>query len=190
VIERVNQLTEATGAMLKLLPFSRQDFSRLVGWADSAEFLMQWAGPIFTHPLDKAQLEKYVQAAEGDPPSRRIFKAVATGSEEVIGHIELNNIDRRNRSAMVSRVLVDPARRGQGFGVELVRKAVELGFGELQLHRLELYVFDFNEAAIVCYRRAGFSVEGRLRESRRVGGEYWSLYVMSLLESEWRRYAH
>ena len=36
--------------MIELHSFSREDFSRLIGWADSPEFLMQWAGPIFTHP--------------------------------------------------------------------------------------------------------------------------------------------
>jgi len=148
---------------------------------------MQWAGPIFTHPLDEPQLERYLQAAEGEHSSRRIFKGVETHSGDVVGHIELNNIDRRNRSAAVSRVLVDSQLRGKGFGAELVQKVVEVGFGELGLHRLELFVFDFNAAAIACYQRAGFSIEGRLREARRVGGEYWSLYVMSLLASKWNR---
>jgi RimJ/RimL family protein N-acetyltransferase len=46
-------------------------------------------------------------------------------------------------------------------------------------------VFDFNQAAIACYKRAWFTIEGRLREARRVGEEYWTLYLMSLLESEW-----
>jgi len=148
---------------------------------------MQWAGPIFTHPLDGPQLERYLQAAEGESPSRRIFKGIETHSGDAVGHIELNNIDRRNRSAAVSRVLIDPKRRGKGYGVELVQKVVEIGFGELGLHRLELFVFDFNEAAIACYRRAGFSIEGRLREARRVSDEYWSLYVMGLLAPEWNR---
>jgi RimJ/RimL family protein N-acetyltransferase len=175
--------------MIELHPFARDDFALLIGWAPSPAFLMQWAGPIFTHPLDEPQLERYLQAAEGEHSTRRIFKGVETHSGDVVGHIELNNIDRRNRSAVVSRVLVDSKLRGKGFGAELVQKVVEVGFGELGVHRLELFVFDFNAAAIGCYRRCGFVIEGRLREARRVGDEYWSLLVMSLLASEWKRNA-
>jgi RimJ/RimL family protein N-acetyltransferase len=170
---------------LTLRPFSRGEVGRLIAWAESAEFLMQWAGPLFTYPLDEAQLERYVQGAETDPPSRQIFTALETSSGNAVGHIELNNIDRRNRSAMVSRVLIEKASQGKGYGLELVRQVTAIGFRDLRLHRLELVVFDFNQAAIACYKRAGFTIEGRLREARRVGEEYWTLYLMSLLESEW-----
>ena len=169
---------------MDLHPFTRGDFARLIAWADSAELLMQWAGHIFTHPLDEAQLENYLQGAQGDPPKRCIFKAVEM--DEVVGHIELNNIDRRNRAAVISRVLVGPKWRGRGLGVELVRKAADVAFRELGLHRIELFVFDFNLPAIACYRRAGFTVEGRLRDARRVGDEFWSLHVMGLLAQEWK----
>jgi RimJ/RimL family protein N-acetyltransferase len=68
----------------------------------------------------------------------------------------------------------------------MVRRALEVGFGELGLHRIDLVVFDFNTAAIACYEKAGFVVEGRLREARRLGDEYWTLVQMSILEEEWR----
>jgi RimJ/RimL family protein N-acetyltransferase len=48
-------------------------------------------------------------------------------------------------------------------------------------------LFDFNEAAIRCYEKCGFVKERLLRDARRVGNEYWSLYIMSILETEWGR---
>jgi len=63
---------------------------------------------------------------------------------------------------------------------------LDIGFGELGLHRIDLVVFDFNTAAIKCYERAGFTREGHLREARKIGSEYWTLYQMSVLEQEWR----
>lgn len=42
-------------------------------------------------------------------------------------------------------------------------------------------------AAIRCYETLGFRREGLLRDTRRVGGKYWSTLVMSLLDDEWRR---
>jgi RimJ/RimL family protein N-acetyltransferase len=68
----------------------------------------------------------------------------------------------------------------------MVRRALEVAFDQLRLHRVDLVVFDFNAGAIACYERVGFVTEGRLREARRLGAEYWTLVQMSMLEQEWR----
>ena len=168
---------------LGLRPFERPDFDRLLAWIDTPESIMLWAGPFFRFPLDAAQLEAY-RASAGPPSSpRRIYTACETNGERV-GHIELNDID--SHSARLSRVLVDPARRGQGFGRAMVRPILRLAFAELGLHRVDLLVFDFNRAAIRCYEAEGFVREGHLRDARRVGNAVWSLELMSILEGEWR----
>lgn len=171
---------------VELRPFERNDFARLIGWIKSPDFLLQWAGVNFNYPLDEAQLERYIQGSEGEQPIRRIFKAVDINTKAVVGHIELNNIDLRNKSAKVCRVLVgEPSLRGRGIGTQMTRKLLDIGFNQLRLHRIDLVVFDFNKAAIRCYEKLGFVKEGHLREVRRIGGEYWSLYQMSILEHEW-----
>jgi len=172
---------------IELRPFERKDFSRLIAWVKSPEFLLQWAGPIFDFPLDLIQLEIYLRGAEEEPPTRNIYKAIRPRDNAVIGHVELANIDRRNKSATLCRVLIgEPPLRGTGLGIEMVRRALDVGFSELGLHRIDLVVFDFNTAAIRCYERAGFMREGQLREARKIGGEYWTLNQMSILEQEWR----
>jgi hypothetical protein len=59
-------------------------------------------------------------------------------------------------------------------------------FGTLGLHRIALYVFAFNERAIGAYKRSGFVVEGRSRESIWRDGRWWDEMAMSVLESDWR----
>jgi RimJ/RimL family protein N-acetyltransferase len=172
---------------IALRPFERSDFARLMDWIQSSEFLVQWAGPTFSYPLDEAQLEKYLQGSEGGQPRRRIFKAIETSTSEVVGHIDLDHIDLQNKSARICRVLVgEHSARGRGIGTQMVSKILEIGFKQLGLHRIELAVFDFNEAAIRCYEKCGFVKEELLRDARRVDNEYWSLYIMGILESGWR----
>ncbi|SEN55516.1 hypothetical protein [Lihuaxuella thermophila] len=36
--------------MIKLQLFTRDDFARMIDWAVSPEFLVQWAGTEFTYP--------------------------------------------------------------------------------------------------------------------------------------------
>jgi RimJ/RimL family protein N-acetyltransferase len=170
---------------LHLRPFERADFDRLIAEAESPEFLYQWTGGLFTYPLDRGQLERYLLTALGDPPSTRLFTAIGEAGAPV-GHIELTRIDRLNRAASVARVLVFAEHRGKGFGRELLTQALRVGFDELGLHRIELFVFDFNRAGIAAYQRAGMVIEGRLRDGYQVGDSFWSVYQMSMLENEWR----
>lgn len=172
---------------IELKPFEKIDFPRLIGWIKTPEFLLQWAGPIFNYPLDEPQLEIYLRGSQEDPPIRKIYKVMNTADRRVVGHIELNNIDLRNKAATICRVLVgDPSERRKGTGLQMVRRVLETGFDELGLHRIDLLVFDFNRVAIKCYEKAGFIKEGHIREARKNGNEYWSLYQMSILEHEWK----
>lgn len=168
---------------LLLRPFARQDFARLLAWIDSPVALMQWAGPLFRFPLDEGQLEAYRSAAVGETATCRIYTA-CDADDEPVGHIELNDLD--GHSARLCRVMIDPSRRGQGLGRVMIRRALQIGFDELHLHRIELGVFDFNAAAIRCYELEGFVKEGHLRDARRMGDGYWSLDLMSILEQAWR----
>ena len=158
-----------------------------MAWISSAEFLLQWAGPLFTFPLNRQQLEKYLEACRESPPARLAFRGVNIPSGEVLGHVELDAMDLRNRSARLARVLVGPEDlRGQGVGRQLVQSVLKVAFEELRLHRVDLFVFDFNKPAIRCYEGLGFQHEGLLREARKHGDTYWNVCVMSLLEHERR----
>ena len=61
--------------------------------------------------------------------------------QKIIGHIALNNIDFKNCSATLSKVLVgDPQMRGQGLGPKIIKKLLKKAFEDLGLHRIELGV--------------------------------------------------
>ncbi|SDX03566.1 Protein N-acetyltransferase, RimJ/RimL family [Marininema mesophilum] len=171
--------------MLRLEAISPEDFSTLISWTDTPEFLLQWAGPPFHYPLTEEQLYAHWQVTKGEQPLRRIFKAVDLTTSEMIGHIELNNIDMENRLARLSRVLINPQIKGRGIGTDMVREVVRMGFKEIGLHRIDLLVFNNNLSAISCYKRVGFRKEGSLRECRRLGERYLTLDCMSILEYEW-----
>ncbi len=172
-----------------LRPFARPDFDRLLAYSATEELLHQWAGGLFAFPLTVPQLERYLLTAIGDPPTTRLFTAVDPAGA-ALGHIELTRIDRRHRGASVARVLVYAEYRGRGVGREVLSQVLRVGFEELGLHRIELNVFDFNQVAIAAYQHAGMMIEGHLRDVRRVGEAYWSVYQMSMLETEWRGLGH
>jgi len=170
-----------------LEPFSRKDMDRLISWIPSAEFLLQWAGPTFTYPLDRVQLLQYLAESENDESGCLIFRAVNSDTGETVGHGELKGIDRRNHSARIARMLVGPVGlRNSGVGDSIVRELLVTAFEDLGLHRVELNVFDFNKPAIHCYEKVGFKKEGVLREARKHGDQYWNLCIMGILKHEYQ----
>jgi RimJ/RimL family protein N-acetyltransferase len=104
-----------------------------------------------------------------------------------VGHGELDRIDADAASARVSRVLVAPEIRGKGVGTSIVKEILRKGFEQIHLHRIELQVWEINTAAVTCYINAGFTTEGLLRDARKMNGKYYNVYLMSILEDEWRR---
>jgi RimJ/RimL family protein N-acetyltransferase len=63
---------------------------------------------------------------------------------------------------------------------------VDFGFGELRLERIELDVYSFNARGRRSYEKAGFTVEGTMREAHVHHGEHVDVHRMSILLEEWR----
>lgn len=166
--------------------FIQMDHQTLISWIDSPGFLVQWAGPVFSYPLNSKQLEKHCIETSREKPISKVFKAIDRSSNKMVGYIELNRIDYKNESATVSRVLVGEKQLcGKGIGTQMMKSILYLALSEMNLHRVELIVFDFNEPTIKIYKKLGFQIEGHLRDYRKVDNKYWSAYLMSILKEEW-----
>ena len=174
--------------MIKLEYFERSDFDELLQWIKEEELLMNWSGSLFSYTLSTKSLEWYIDDVNDINNSDAfIYKAVDTITGNTIGHISLGSISRKNKSARISRVLIGGIdSRGKGYCQQMVKAVLKIGFEELKLHRISLGVYDFNTAAIGCYQKAGFIMEGVTRDVLNFKGNWWSLVEMSILEDEWR----
>jgi RimJ/RimL family protein N-acetyltransferase len=170
--------------MIELIPFTPADIDRLAGWIPSLEAHLVWTAAVFEYPLPREPFERFMRES-AERRDRLFFKAVDSESGEACGHIELGAIDHRNRSLRIGRVLLAPAFRGRGLGMEMMRAALALAFDGLGMHRVELGVFDMNPRAIASYERVGFRREGVRRDSFAVPGGYWNEMTMSILDSEY-----
>jgi RimJ/RimL family protein N-acetyltransferase len=102
----------------------------------------------------------------------------------LLGHVHIGNIQTAMRSADIGLAIGLPADRGQGYGPEALRLAVQFCWRELNLQRVALTVLASNPWAQHVYEKAGFQVEGRLRRATYVDGRYHDVIVMGLLRPE------
>ncbi len=175
--------------MITLEFFTKDDFQLLIDWIQDEELLINWTGNMFQFPLTAEKLEWYIKDANDLEQSDMLaYKAVDTDTGKTVGHISLNAINRANSSARITRALVgNSAERGKGIGEQMMKGISRIGFEVLNLHRMSLGVYDFNQPAIRCYKKCGYHVDGVLRDIKRYNeATYWSLVEMSMLENEWR----
>ena len=117
-----------------------------------------------------------------------MFKAVRKAGRDVVGHIELMDVDYNKATALLGRVLIgNPGCRARGWGKRMVEEATCYAFDTLGLGTVTLGVFDFNVSAIVCYRALGFSEYETKLNSRKFGDEYWNLVMMRLSRDAWMK---
>lgn len=112
------------------------------------------------------------------------FAVRTVPGRRLIGTCQLTSISATHRSADLQIRMGDDRTRGQGLGLAAVRQLVEFGFRDLNLNRIALQVFATNGRAIKTYERAGFTIEGLLREAAFVDGEFIDVVVMSILAGE------
>ena len=88
------------------------------------------------------------------------------GSGRLLGSVSLHKIDRDQGDAEVG-YWVAPWARGRRLGAAAAAAAAAYGFERLGLHRVYLFHAVENPASCAVARRAGFLLEGTLRQSFR-----------------------
>ena len=173
--------------LVKLERFRCEEIIQLMSWIPNKEFLLQWGGSSYNFELMEKQFLNDINMMLETNPKSLMFSVKLIESNETVGHIQLLGIDRLNMSVRIGRVIVGEEKyRSKGIGLEMVKAVLDIAFNKLNLHRVDLCVFDFNKPAIACYKKAGFTIEGNLRECRKINEQYWSLLNLSILEAEYR----
>jgi RimJ/RimL family protein N-acetyltransferase len=75
--------------------------------------------------------------------------------------------------------------RGKGLGQNAMKLVLEFAFHELNLHRVQLTVFDYNIQAIKLYEKLGFKHEGMYRDFIQRDGKRYNMHLYGHLQNEW-----
>jgi len=165
---------------IRLEELETKDFARIRTWIDPSTFRM------FSLPIDDDQLGRLLTMYTDGKPTSLGYRIVRISDAEVIGLIHAI-IDWQNRLAHIGQIVVgNPELRGSGIGTESIMQFLRICFDDLGLHRAQLFVDEDNAGAIACYRKAGFQVEGLMRDASKVDSNFVSWHSMSILEDEWR----
>lgn len=111
--------------------------------------------------------------------------AIETLDGTLVGKCGTGGIDWKNGCTTIWIFIGKDENRSKGYGTEALALLVKFIFEEMNMNRVQLVVFGFNERAISSYKKNGFVVEGVYRQEIFRQGKYQDVYQMSLLKREY-----
>ena len=160
---------------LTLVPLGRSHLGRTREWANDPQLmrLMDRKQPVtpVEHEAWFTSLARRTDCA--------YFAIERLDGGQHIGNVWLWDIDRRNHKAELRVVVGDTGARGHGLGSEAIDRLCRRGFDQLNLHRIYSYVLGINPTGRRAFERAGFALEGTLRDDRWTGDGFVDAHLLA-----------
>jgi len=172
------------GEKVSLREVRRSDIEYFLKWFNDPE-VVQYLGTYL--PMTEMWEEKWLEGLADRRETNTNFVIVALdGDGEIpIGSIGLDKINNKDHSATFGITIGDKNYWNRGYGTEAAQLLVDYGFGQLNLHRINSIVYEFNERSRRMHLRVGFTEEGRMREREYRNGRYWDTVMLGILKEEW-----
>ncbi len=151
-------------------------------WAD-ADFLRLYDS-VPAYPQTEAQLTKRIEDGQKGEMTF-LFGMRPLANDELIGLLELDGIMWTHGTTFISIAIGAADNRGKGYGRDALQLGLDYAFRELNLHRVCLTVFNYNEGAVRLYESLGFVREGVYREHLQRDGRRYDMLLYGLLRREW-----
>ena len=171
------------GEKCYLSPVTEEDAEKWADWFNDLEVTIPLGDEAYT-PTSASKERKI--AIEILQSGAHVFSIVDLKSDELIGRCMLFQIDNINQHAKLGIVIGEKSYWSKGYGQEAVGLLLDYGFNLLNLHNIMLGVFDYNKAAIKCYKKVGFQEIGYRREVRIIGGKKYNMIFMDILADEFK----
>ena len=174
-----------TGTLVHLASVDAEEVSKSIAkWGRDSEYkrLLDSDPPrLFSAQATKGWLEKQLE----EEPDTYWFSIRTLEDDRLLGEIDLSVTSWGSRDAFVGIGIGEREFWGKGYGSDAMNLILRYAFTELNLRRVTLNVFEFNERAVRSYEKVGFRLEGRQRQAVQREGRRWDILFMGILREEW-----
>jgi RimJ/RimL family protein N-acetyltransferase len=165
------------GEHVILRAFEREDAERCYRWMNDPNIVrtLKTRYPIaFQNEID--WLERAMRVDEGE----RHFAIERRDDRTHIGNASIHDIDWVSRVAAFGLFIGEPSAWNRGFGSDAIGTLMRFAFEEMNLRKLRIHVFDYNDRAKHVLETHGFVQEGRLRQEFYREGTYHDIMILSV----------
>lgn len=174
-----------TGQLTKLTAQDPENDHKIMEvWHRDSEFFRLGYGRI-AEPWGAEKLKKRLERGVDDRDEPQ-FAIRTLADDKLIGQLGVY-LDVVHGDGHVWILIGEREYWGKGYGTDAMRILLRYVFTELNLHRVSLRTFGFNQRAIRSYIKLGFKHEGKTRLALNKMGQRWDEVWMGLLRSEWAK---
>jgi len=166
---------------VQLVPLNAEHAKNMFQWMTDLEVSAN-IGLRSEPTLEKTQA--WIRRALNDPETRAYAILLA---ECQVGSLVFDRIDPYLSNARLSIYIGPETARGRGVGSVAIRLGLIQAFEMLALHKVWLKVHVHNTRAIRTYLKAGFVMEGILRDEFRLAGEFVDAFYMGMRRADFER---
>lgn len=181
MVRKKERIVFRSSKRVVLRPSMRKDIKKILVWMNDPEVL-QYIRHNF--PLYEKEEEEWFEKL-GKQKQNDVVLAIETKKGVHIGNTGIHRISWADRIGNIGIFVGDKKYWGKKYGYEAMMLLLEYAFNTLNLRKMCLSVFNFNERAYKCYCRCGFKVEGRKREQYYANGKYHDEIVMAVFRKDW-----
>ena len=167
------------GKKCYLSPIDINDAEKYVEWLNDLEVTTN-LGPIYYDMLNVENEKEIIKELS----KKHNYSIVDMETDELIGNCSFLEIDNLNQTGEVGIFIGNKNFWGKGYGTEALRLLLDFGFKVLNLHNIQLKVYEFNKRGIKCYEKTGFKVIGKRREALKRGNKAFDIIYMDILYEE------
>jgi RimJ/RimL family protein N-acetyltransferase len=169
------------GTTVRLRAIEAADLERIHTWMNDPEVRRYVA---IRYPGPRESEERWRKESAANSFAGGVRLAIETKDGRHIGNLDLRDVRPEDRAAQMGIIIGEKEYWNNGYGTDAVITLLRFAFHEMNLNRVSLHAFEFNERGLACYRKCGFREEGRLREHYYAEGRYWDSIVMAILRHE------
>lgn len=143
--------------------------------------------PLMPHPYGMHDALEWINTTHRQARRDRgyHFGVTVDNSEDIVGVIGLNNVNRKDSNAEVGYWIAEQF-WGQGLGREMLNLMLGFCFDQLELHRVYAIVQSNNLGSIKVLEACRMQREGCYREASRMDGRFHDVYIYGILANEFR----
>jgi len=164
------------GEHVILRAFERDDVERCYRWMNDPNIVRTLKT---RYPIAFQNEEEWLERAMRSDPNERHFAIERKDDRTHVGNASIHDIDWVSRTGSFGLFIGEPAAWNRGFGSDAIQILVRFAFDEMNLVKLRINVFDYNERAKHILLGHGFVEEGKLRRDFYRDGAYHDIVILS-----------
>jgi len=164
------------GEHVILRAFEREDAERCYRWMNDPNVVRTLKN---RYPIAFQNEIEWLEGAMHASQTERHFAIERRDDRTHIGNASIHDIDWVSQTAWFGLFIGEPSAWNRGYGGDSIQTLVRFAFEEMNLVKLRINVFDYNDRAKHVLEGLGFVQEGCLRRDFFREGSYHDIVILS-----------